>query len=326
MGSYIPKVSVIIPCYNGTKWVRDTIDSVLNQTYQEFELIIVDDDSTDNLEKIIENYSSDERIRYIQHKKNRGIPAARNTGIKASIGQYIAFLDQDDLWLKMKLEKQVEIFEQDKDRKIGLIFTNIVCIGSNGKRIKAKWPNKSVLKELSKKTGKEILIELFRENFIATSSVVVRKKECFKKLGLLNEDLYSGDDYEFWLRVAGNLKIKYVDESLTKKRMHKNNTLKKHMEEGKVYQDRIRILHQITNRYPFLNELKNKKLEWSHYLYGRYLFNNSQLIKARDEFFKALCFNCFNWKALGFWILTFFGKYGQSLIFELKILKDRMID
>ncbi len=326
MGNYIPKVSVIIPCYNGAKWIRDTINSVLNQTYQEFELIIVDDGSTDNLKKIIENYLSDERVRYIQHKKNRGIPAARNTGIKTSKGKYIAFLDQDDVWLKTKLEKQVELFKKDKDKKVGLIFTDVLYIGPDGKRFKVKWPNKSVLEELPRQTRKETLMELFKENFIATSSVVVRKKECFGKLGLLNEDLYSGDDYEFWLRVAGNLKIKYVDKSLTKKRMHKNNTLKRHAEEGKVYQDQIRIVHQITNRYPFLNELKNKKLEWFHYLYGRYLFDNNQVIKARDEFFKALRWNCLNWKALGFWVLTFFGKSGQSLIFELKILKDRMID
>ena len=326
MGNYIPKVSVIIPCYNGAKWIRDTINSVLNQTYQEFELIIVDDGSTDNLKKIIENYLSDERVRYIQHKKNRGIPAARNTGIKTSKGKYIAFLDQDDVWLKTKLEKQVELFKKDKDKKVGLIFTDVLYIGPDAKRFEVKWPDKSVLKQLPMKTRKETLMELFKENFIVTSSAVVRKKECFEKLGLLNEDLYSGDDYEFWLRVAGNLKIEYVNKSLTKKRMHKNNTLKKHAEEGKVYQDRIRIVHQITNRYPFLNELKNKKLEWSHYLYGRYFFNNSQVTKARDEFFKALRCNCFNWRALGFWVLTFFGKFGQSLIFELKILKDRMID
>ncbi len=106
-----PTVSVIIPTYNRANLVSRAIKSVLNQTYQDFEIIVVDDCSEDNTEEIVKSFN-DSRIRYIKHKKNKGGSAARNTGIKRARGKYIAFLDDDDEWLPSKLEKQIMLFEK----------------------------------------------------------------------------------------------------------------------------------------------------------------------------------------------------------------------
>jgi len=106
-----PTVSVIIPTYNRAHLVGRSIQSVINQTYQDFEIIVVDDGSTDNTEDIIKEFQKkDKRIKHIKHNKNKGGSAARNTGIRAARGEYIAFLDSDDEWMPTKLEKQTSYF------------------------------------------------------------------------------------------------------------------------------------------------------------------------------------------------------------------------
>ena len=108
---HFPSVSVIIPTHNRGEMLRRAIDSVLSQTYKDFELIIVSDGSADETDKVIVSYT-DPRIRFLKHDKSRGASAARNTGIRASIGQYIAFLDDDDEWTLDKLEVQVPVIEK----------------------------------------------------------------------------------------------------------------------------------------------------------------------------------------------------------------------
>ena len=119
-----PTVSVIIPTYNRAKLLPRAIKSVLNQTFKDFEVIIVDDGSTDNTEEVINEFQKhNKRIKYIRHEKNKGAAAARNTGIKIAQGEYIAFQDSDDEWLPNKLEKQMEIFES-APAEIGVVYTD----------------------------------------------------------------------------------------------------------------------------------------------------------------------------------------------------------
>ena len=138
----------------------EAIESVLNQTYNNWELIIVDDGSTDNCKEIIKKYFYDNRIKYIAHKENRGIPAARNTGIRAAKGEYIGFLDQDDIWLPEKLKEQVGIFNMDRHQEIGLVFSNIMYLIKD-KTIKLERPSKYLANNLSKETKEEVLKKLF---------------------------------------------------------------------------------------------------------------------------------------------------------------------
>ena len=115
-----PTISVIIPTYNRAHLIGKAVKSVLSQTYQDFEIIVVDDGSTDNTEEIVKSFT-DYKIYYICHKHNRGASAARNTGIKASRGEYIAFLDSHDEWLPEKLDKQIKTFNSESS-EVGVVY------------------------------------------------------------------------------------------------------------------------------------------------------------------------------------------------------------
>ena len=198
-----PKVSVVIPTYNRAHLIGRAIKSVLNQTYQDFEIIIVDDGSTDNTEEVVKSFN-DERIRYIQHKKSRGSAATRNTGIKASKGKYIAFQDSDDEWLLGKLQKQMEIFK-NAEKKVGVVYTGFWRI-ENGKKIYI--PSFKV----KQKKG-DIHKEILKGNFISPQTTVV-KKECFHVSGMFDEQLVSRHDWELWIRISKKWHFEFIDEPL----------------------------------------------------------------------------------------------------------------
>jgi len=179
-----PIVSVIIPTYNRAHVLARAIQSVLNQTYQDFEIIVVDDGSTDNTEEVIKSFN-DPRIRYIRHEENKGAAAARNTGIKAAKGEFIAFQDSDDEWLPKKLEKQMEAFD-NASPKVGVVYTGFWSIEGNVKRY-------SLNKEIVHKEG---------------------DIHCFKKAGMFDERLHRLIDWELWIRVSKYFDFKFIDEPL----------------------------------------------------------------------------------------------------------------
>jgi len=305
-----PLVSIIIPCYNGEKFIGEAIKSVLNQTYQNWELIIVDDGSKDKSKEIIKQYcATDDRIKYIQHKKNKGIPFARNTGIKISNGEYIAFLDQDDLWLAEKLKEQVGIFKEDKKQKIGLIFSNLLFM-KDGKINIRSWPSKRVPKNLEIMSFEEITRILFMNNFIPIVTVLIRK-QCFDNLGFLDEKLIGGaDDYEFFMRLANNYRLKYIDYPLAIRRLHKDNFSK--ME--RFFKDEIFILEKTIKRQPQLQELKKIKLAKLYYRLGRDYQIQENFYKAEKQFSKAIKFNPWDVKYLLIFIFCLLGRFGNWLL------------
>jgi len=204
-----PLVSVIIPTYNKSQYLREAIKSVLNQTYKNIEVIVVDDGSTDNTKEIVESFN-DSRIIYI-FQENKGPAIARSTGIKKAQGEYIAFLDSDDLWLKEKLKRQLDFME--KNSEVGLMGTGCYEITDKGKIIGKKiFPIKN--KILQK--------DLIKYNPFIQSSVMA-KKEVFDKVGLwYDEKFRESEDYELWLRIAGNYKIGNLAELLVMKRYYRD--------------------------------------------------------------------------------------------------------
>ena len=183
----MPKVSVIIPTYNREKFIERSIRSVLDQTYQDFEIIIVDDGSTDNTRKVLGPYTG--KLKYI-YQENEGSSAARNRGIKESIGGYIAFLDSDDIWMPEKLALQVDIL--DKNKNIGIVYSKMFMFNEKGERIGTK-PERATGRNFTE------LIEIAGD--IPTSSVLTRR-ECFDKAGLFDKDLPTIQDFDMWLRIS----------------------------------------------------------------------------------------------------------------------------
>jgi glycosyltransferase involved in cell wall biosynthesis len=211
----IPLISVIIPVYNGERYIAETIRSVLSQTEQRFEIIAVNDGSTDGslqvLEKLRSQYSY--RIKVLT-VNNSGVSKARNTGVKAALGTYIAFIDQDDLWTRDKLERQLLLHETSPAPLIS--FTNEAVIDEDGSEISDK------ILRLGGKNKGNVFEELLFDNFIPVSSLMI-PKELFVKAGEFNPAYHLAEDFDFLLRAAQVAPFDFIDEPLLRYRQHKES-------------------------------------------------------------------------------------------------------
>lgn len=204
------KISIIVPTFNRAHMVTDTIDSILNQTFKDFELIIVDNYSTDTTEQVIKKYT-DERLKFHRHENGGVVAVNRNYGISQARGEYIAFCDDDDLWLPDKLEKQIN--ELEKDSRPGLVCTNAVIFNETGDTVN--------FHDSGVTANDFILKSLLKTNRIICSSVLVRKS-VLDDVGLMDTspDIFTAEDYELWLRIARKYHITYINEPLVKYRVH----------------------------------------------------------------------------------------------------------
>jgi glycosyltransferase involved in cell wall biosynthesis len=295
----MPKVSVIIPTFNGAKrgFLAAAIESVLNQTFKDFELILSDDGSTDKTKDLCQKYlKQDHRIKYF-YQQNLGISATRNLGIKNCSGKYIAFLDDDDLWLPEKLEKQVRFFEESTDHKLGMTHTWVAFVDENEKRTGCSHHS----------TSGNIHKKLFKQNIInATSSVMIRK-DIFDSCGVFRPHMITVEDYELYIRIAKKYHIHSINEELVKYRVH-------HIEKlSECYKKNI-IYSQLVLYYAFedrpSNNYKDEFLSYSH-LYK--IFAKNQLAINNCHEFRKYCRLANVYGSLGFslkaryWI-SFFPK------------------
>jgi glycosyltransferase involved in cell wall biosynthesis len=196
---YRPLVSVIIPTYNRSSWLIDAIDSVLNQTFQDFELIVVDDGSTDETREIMVEYG--DRIHYF-YQSNRNPASARNLGIKKAKSDLITFLDSDDRWLKGKLHAQINLMKDNPDVKI--CYTDEIWI-RRGVRVNQK--------KIHRKYSGWIYQKCLPLCIISPSSVMIHR-EVFDKVGLFDEDFLVCEDYDLWLRISHLFPITFINEPL----------------------------------------------------------------------------------------------------------------
>jgi cellulose synthase/poly-beta-1,6-N-acetylglucosamine synthase-like glycosyltransferase len=209
----LPRVSVIIPTYNRAHMLREAVDSVLCQTFKDYEIIIIDGFSTDDTEAVVNSYH-DRRIKYYKNQNNGIASINRNFGIEKSRGEYIAFLDDDDLWLPEKLEKQVKLL--DSNKKLGLVYSDCFIINANGTiRKKSYLTGRPLLRGAS-------LTKLLRFNFIPTLTVVIRKK-VLEKVGVFDPSRKFCEDYDLWLRISQFYSIDHVNQPLAKYRINRES-------------------------------------------------------------------------------------------------------
>ncbi len=200
----MPKVSIIIPTHNRLSMLQEAIRSVLAQDFEDFELIVVDDGSTDGTADEVEKYGG--RVKVFRHPENRGVSAARNSGIFHAKGKYVAFLDSDDLWVKGKLKIQVAFL--DENPQYPLCYTDEIWI-RKGKRV-------NPMRKHAKYSG-WILEKCLPLCTISPSSAMMRKT-LFSKVGLFDEALPVCEDYDFWLRVSARFPIFFIEKKLIIKR------------------------------------------------------------------------------------------------------------
>ncbi len=209
----LPKVTVVIPCYNRENYIAETVESVLNQTYKNIELIVVDDGCTDDSRNVLERYAS--RICILEHpgRVNKGQSAALNLGIKSSQCDYIAFLDSDDVFAPEKIERQVHYLENNP--QYGLVYANGCTIDKDGNIINRIYGDKH--REYS--DPNRVLLDCY---FLLPSNALIRRY-VVDKVGFFDESLHSAQDHDFAIRVAEVTRISYLNEELFFYRRHRDS-------------------------------------------------------------------------------------------------------
>ncbi|MBN2188453.1 MAG: glycosyltransferase family 2 protein [Chitinispirillaceae bacterium] len=197
-----PLVAVILPTYNRAALIERAVRSVLGQTFRDFELVVVDDGSTDNTAELPVFKNPDPRLRYVKLPENRGVSAARNAGVKTTSAPWLAFLDSDDEWLPEKLEKQVRWTHAHPDMLI--VQTREIWI-RHGRRVN---PPKT-----HEKSGGDLFAASLERCMITPSSAML-KRTLFEEAGGFNESLPACEDYDLWLRITRRCPVGLVDEYL----------------------------------------------------------------------------------------------------------------
>lgn len=206
-----PDITIITPTYNRASFLKRAISSVLNQTFTNFEMIIVDDCSKDNTEQVVRSID-DNRIRYIKLESNKGPAEARNVGIKTARGSYITLLDSDDEYLPNKLELQIMRI-QDTPEDVGVVYCGYFIV----------YEPDTIHGKVSPKFKGRIFDTLLKHNCMGSPTPLI-KKECFVTCGLFDNSLPSYDDWDMWIRISDKYKFEFVDEALAKVYTHGDQT------------------------------------------------------------------------------------------------------
>ncbi len=248
----MPTVSVVIPAHNRAAYLGEAIDSVRSQTFVDWELLIVDDGSTDRTREVVAAHRDDARIRYC-YQSHQERSAARNRGIADTSGPYIAFLDADDVWKPQKLARQVLALEHAPET--ALCYTLTGRIDAEGRALDAG-------RHLRAPTG-YVLSRLLRQDFIANSSVTIRRC-CLKRVGAFDATLpvYGREDWDLWLRIARWYPILPVKEELTLHRVHEGNT-----SHERSFASGLAVLEKLSRDREFIAEARMSPQAMFAYLY-----------------------------------------------------------
>lgn len=302
-----PEVSVIIPTHNYADYIGEALESVFNQSFNNFEVIVVDDGSSDSTRKIIESYG--DQIRYF-YQEQQGPAKARNKGIIESRGIYIAFLDADDIWYPTKLEKQMSLFKANPE--IGMAITDNKLFDERG-IYKAYVGKKTYLFK------GDLAANIFINSGVVTPTVMVRR-EVFDKVGLFEEGLRIGEDDNMWIRIAVEYEVAIVDEALAGIRNHAARTMNINDSLVESVGKNIKLLTtkygpKVASKILPLAPLKYHQLYFND---GYKYFENRDYPQARRQFLKALNYSCWHWKTYVYTALTFTPLWITSMVRLLK--------
>jgi len=238
-------VSVIMNCFNSSKYLREAIDSVYAQTYQDWEIIFWDNASTDESPQIAKSYNG--KLKYFRSGKTVTLGQARKWAVEKAQGKYFAILDCDDLWLPEKLEKQIAIFETNPE--VGLVYSDCYIINSSGQ----------VLERIFSKhiphRGK-ILADLFLDNFISCLTAVIRKS-VFDRVGYFDPKFSISEEYDLFCRISEIYEIDFIDLPLAKYRIAENSLSKNRI---RAYEEEKDVVEGIIKANPGLKKILGDKI------------------------------------------------------------------
>lgn len=287
-------VSVVIPTYNRAAALPRAIDSVLEQTFENFELIVVDDASTDETPEVVESYD-DDRISYRRHDQNRGANAARNTGIKCAVGEFISFLDSDDEFHREHLERAVERLQNSPDRCAG-VYTSFKKVNDG-------------LLDLSIASGGEVTAEdIEAGNIIGTLSCTTFKSKVFTERGTFDEGLPSAQDLDFYIRVLKSYSMVGIKEILVTKHQLDDSI-------GKDLQRKQHGFKQILKKHGDVLSTAYKSKQYR--VEGQLYAIEGNTSRARKRFRKAINLYPKNLLAYYFYVASLFGARTFTAAFSL---------
>lgn len=280
----MPKVSVVMPTYNRAHFIGEAIQSVLDQSFKDFEIIVIDDGSTDNTKEVVDSFQ-DHRIKYM-YQRNCGVSAARNNGIQASNGEHIAFLDSDDLLLENALEKGGQILARYPE--VGFSYGQAYLIDGRGSVFGLRLPKQ---KHSYVRGGSEEIREfLVRGNYIPTSTVITRRS-CLFDVGLFNPAFRSGsEDLDLWVRLAKRYAVAYIAEPLVKYCVHSGSILtgRKLDELKKSHSVIFEGVFNDAALGPLLSSERPKTYFHLHLHLANKAYGTGEMKTAREHLFKAL--------------------------------------
>lgn len=268
MPKHPPKVSVIIPAYNREPYIRQAIDSVLNQTFENIELIIVDDGSIDGTMGVLESYGN--RIYILEHpgRINKGQSAAINLGLRHATGNYIAILDSDDYWELNKIELQVNYL--NKRQELGLVYGNGIAVDEHGNYLYDIYSTGH--KENNK--PENIFLDCY---FLVPNNSLIRSG-VFKITGGFDENLRSAQDHDMAIRIAEVTKLGYLDRPVFCYRRHSQSISQKNARMR--WQNGFIIINKARQRYPYSMGVIYRRKAVLHYRLYQCLTENSEYLKA----------------------------------------------
>ena len=290
-----PTVSVIIPAYNAAPWIAETIDSVLNQTFKDFEVIVVDDGSTDATAEVVASYKP--QVQYL-YKNNGGPSSARNTGICAACGRYIAFLDADDLWLPEKLQIQMQLFSQNPS--LAWVYSDGLIFEENPNK------NQHLFSQSSYMYSGEILRPLLLQDFVASPTPIVRR-DVFEDVGLFNEEssFKSVEDWDMWLRIAARYPVYLIDKPLVKYRRHSTSLTGTSLIQRSL-ESRLTVIEGAILREPErLGDLRQQAIANVYMTLGHLLMSRGARVEAREMYLHSIQMNSKQLKSIIYLIATF---------------------
>lgn len=310
MGGRSELVSVVIPTYNRGEILEGAIATVQSQIYDPIEIIVVDDGSTDHTPEIAEQY--EDEIRYIRFDENRGANAARNAGIEAATGEYVAFLDTDDRWKADKIARQITRF-QAADSNCGLVHTGIERRDLAGNAIDQRIPSEAANPER----------QLIFGNFVGTYSCILLRASVFDVVGTPDESLPSWQDWEFYLRIANEFDFALVPEPLTIKRAGRSDQISRDLKPllEETYPAFKSIIVNRAEKYGILT--RNRALaELRNEVADAALMNRNVQI-ARHFLIHSLLVYPFNLKTLVLIFLSLWGDRAYQMAMRTKAILEK---
>lgn len=292
MASSIPRVSVVIPTRNRRDLLISALTSVLRQTFQDFEIIVVDDCSEDDPQKIVKEMDNS-KIRCISHEVQKGEAVARNTGIKNARGELIAFLDDDDEWFPEKLALQVELLEKSGNH-VGGVYTGYWVVNLENKE--------PLLQIIPEKRG-DIYKSLLRDNVIGTPSTVMLRKQVIERIGLFDDNLAYYVDYDFFIRISKHYNFENIKLPLAIYHIHQDMLSR---DPDIMLDGLIDFRKKYSKRKD--ERLSTKYIGEAYYKIGMIYCNNCYFQKGRKILYKSLIFNPLQLKTFLYFLSVTLGK------------------